>query len=148
MKSKGKAVSKKVPVVLQPELKWQVGPYQSIFNQQFHLPQPLLFLCKLMDITPRELIVEFIDNICFGSWKREGQDKARSQLVEYFIEQGYGRKNYSEENIRTIFKELDAMGMLYPLDCKTKMLDLHVEWRGKYQKYWFKKWFNKNSRKA
>ncbi len=148
MKRKIKAVSKKDSVVIKPDLKWQVGPYKNIFDQQFHLPQPLLFLCKLMDITPRELIIEFIDNICFGSWKREGRDNARAHLVEYFLEQGYGQKYYSAEKIREIFKELDAIGMLYPMDCKPKMQDLHVEWRAKYQKYWFKKWFNKNVRKV
>ncbi|MGZ3837224.1 MAG: hypothetical protein ACXVMS_01340 [Flavisolibacter sp.] len=61
--------------------------------------------------------------------KREGRNKAKEKLIDYFIEHGYGQHHYTIEDIRMIFKELDAISLLWPKNAKSKLIDLHAKWR-------------------
>jgi hypothetical protein len=54
---------------------------------------------------------------------------------------------YSPEEIKAMFTEMDAMGMLFPFNSAPEIQEKHVQWREWYHKYWFDKWFNKRSRK-
>jgi len=141
--TKKNKLSKKI----KPELKWQTGDYERHADFHFILPYQFLLLCKLMEITPHQVLIDFMDNLSCSSWKREGRDNAKAKLIEYFIEHGYGQHHYTVEDIRTIFKELDAVGIVWPTNSKMKLIDLSAKWRGKYQNYWFKKWFRKPRRK-
>lgn len=134
---------RKVP----PTMKWQTGAYERHADFRFTLPYQFLLLCKLMDVTPDQLLTDFMDNLSCGSWKREGRDKAKEKLVEYFIEHGYGQDLYSAEDIRAIFKEMDAVGLVWPDNAKMGMIDMYSAWRKKHHSYWFKKWFRKPRRK-
>ncbi|HEV7780575.1 MAG TPA: hypothetical protein VGO58_04880 [Chitinophagaceae bacterium] len=131
-----------------PELKWQTGDYERHAEFRFILPYQFLLLCRLVDITPEEMVRDFMDNLSCGSWKREGRDKAKEHLADYFIAHGYGRHHYSEEEIREMFREMDALGLLFPREGKTKLLDLYAAWRDKHSGYWFRKWFRKPGRRA
>lgn len=142
-KSKGKVISRRK---VKPILKWQTGEYERHAEFKFILPYQFLLLCKLVDKTPNQVLGDFMDNLSCDSWKREGRDNAKSKLIEYFIEHGYGKEYFSQEELKTIFAELDAIGRLWPSTSKQKLLDLHFKWRKKYQNFWFKKWFNKNQR--
>lgn len=130
-----------------PTLKWQTGDYNRHAEFKFILPYPFLLLCRLVDKTPEELIRDFTDNLSCGSWKREGRDDAKAHLINYFIAHGYGQDHYNEEDLREIFREMDALGLLFPADGKMKLIDLYANWREKHHKYWFKKWFRKTRRK-
>ncbi len=141
------STGKKEPRKPRPALKWQTGDYDRYANFNFILPQQFLLLCKLMDITPREVVLDFMDNLACRSWKREGRDRAKEHLVNYFIAHGYGQHHYSEDDIRKIFAEMDALGSLFPKDGKGKILDLYTDWREKHHAYWFKNWFKKPRRK-
>jgi len=125
------------------ELKWQTGDYERIQEFRYILPYPFLLLCKLWDVSPDDLLSDFMDNLSCGSWKREGRDDAKINLLNYSIEMNYGQQHYTKEDILQMFTELDAIGMLWPGDAKEKMLNLHVKWRDKYYNSWFKKWYNK-----
>lgn len=126
-----------------PAMKWQKDAYKRQAEYRFILPYPFLLLCKLMEVTPEEVLTDFMDNLGCGSWKREGREKARERLVEYFIAHGYGQQHYSEEERQVIFQELDAIGMLWPLNAKMEMIELHSRWRDAYYHYWFQKWLRK-----
>ncbi len=128
-------------------MKWQTGAYDRYAEFRFILPYPFLLLCRLMDITPEDLVRDFTDNLACGSAKREGRDKAKEHLVNYFIEHGYGQHHYTEAEIRGIFREMDALGMLFPTGGKDKMIERYAKWRDEHQRYWFKKWSNKPLRK-
>lgn len=136
-------VSKKEP---KPVLEWQTGDYKRQTEFKFTLPYQFLLLCKLMDVTPQQVLSDFMDNISCGSWKREGRDKAKNKLIEYFLEHGYGQQYYTVNEIESIFKELDAIGMLYPKGANTDIINEHTRWRENYHTWWFEKWFNKNKR--
>jgi hypothetical protein len=130
-----------------PELKWQTGAYDRHAEYKFILPYQFLLLCKLMDVTPEKVIRDFMENLSCDSWKRQGKDKAKEHLINYFIEYGYGQCHYTEEDIRTMFKEMDALGLLFPVNAKENLLNAYAKWRDKHNSYWFKQWFRKTRRK-
>ena len=141
------STNKRVRRKPKPELKWQTGDFDRHAEFKFILPYQFLLLCRLMDVTPEVIIRDFTDNLSCGSWKREGRDPAKEHLINYFIAHGYGQHHYSEEDIREMFKEMDALGLLFPRNGKRKMVDLYADWRDKHHSYWFKKWFRKPRRK-
>lgn len=124
----------------------QNDDYSRQAEFSFTLPQQFLLLCRLTDITPRQMLVDFMDTLSCGSWKREGREVARGKLIDYFQEQGYGSNHYTPEEIKTIFKELDAIGSLYPFNASQELINEHTRWRKNYHTWWFKKWFEKNNR--
>lgn len=132
---------------LKPELKWQTGDYTAHPTYHFSLPYAFLLLCRLVDEKPETLLLDFMDNLACGSWKREGRHEAKENLINYFIQHGYGRQHYSEQDLRLMFKEMDAMGMLFPKNGKMKLIDTYANWRDQHYTYWFKKWFRKPRRK-
>ena len=71
------------------------------------------------------------------SWNREALDNEKEQLINYFIAHGYGQHNYSEEDIRKIFKEMDALGMLFPTNANNDLVDLYTKWLHKHHTHWF-----------
>lgn len=132
---------------LKPQRKWQKGPYTRYPTFHFTLPYPFLLLCRLVDEEPETLLVDFMDNLGCSSWKREGRDEAKEQLINYFIAHGYGQQQYTEEDLRLMFREMDAVGMLFPKNSNGKLLDAYCNWRDKHHNHWFKKWFRKPRRK-
>ncbi len=139
--------TKKNPEILKPDLKWQTGRFSRYPRFHFILPYPFLLLCRLMDTTPEEIVYDFTVNLSCGSWKREERENAKGHLIDYFIAHGYGRHHYSEEDIRQIFREMDAVGLLFPKDGKRKPVERFAKWRNQYQVDWFKQWFRKPRRK-
>lgn len=137
----------KTPRKNPPRMKWQTGDYARFANFQFMLPYQFLLLCRLMDVTPENVIIDFTRNLSCESWNREGRDDAKLYLTHYFIEHGYGQHLYTDDEIREMFREMDALGMLFPKNGKSKMVDLYADWRDKHHTYWFKKWFRKPRRK-
>jgi hypothetical protein len=136
----------KKKIIVKPDMDWQVKEYSR--TQDFHLtlPYQFLLLCKLVDTPPQRLLIDFMDNLSCGSWKRQGRDQAKEKLIEYFLEHGYGQGHYSPEDLRQMFTEMDAVGLLFPND-DSDMIDTYAAWREKHYKYWFKKWWGKYRRK-
>lgn len=130
-----------------PELKWQTGAYDRYAEFRFILPYQFLLLCRLMDVTPEQVIRDFTDNLACGSWKREGRDEAKVHLISYFLAHGYGQHHYTEADIRRIFKEMDALGLLFPHNGDSELIDRYARWRDKHHTHWFKQWYYKTKRK-
>lgn len=63
--------------------------------------------------TAQQLLLDFMDNLSCGSWRREGGDQAKEELIEYFLEHKYGQDYYALEDLQEIFKEMDAVGRFY-----------------------------------
>ena len=133
-------MKKKKPRIRKPVMKWQTGEFSRNQTIKFELPTPFLMLCKLVDVTPEMVINDFMENLSFSSWRREGKCKAREALSDYFIEAGYGGESYPPDKLKTMFREMDAMGILFPKDGDPGILDAYAEWRKLHQDYWFNKW--------
>lgn len=144
---KKNSTAKQVKRRPKPELKWQTGDYDRNPEFKFVIPYQFLLLCKLMEVTPRSVILDFMNNLAFASWNGEGKEVARDHLVNYFIAQGYSLPHYNEGDTRKIFKEMDAVGLLFPKNGKGKLVDLYAKWRNKHHAYWFKHWLRKPRRK-
>ncbi|MBS1597311.1 MAG: hypothetical protein JST75_03740 [Bacteroidetes bacterium] len=116
-------------------------------NVGLTIPAPFLLLCKLMDVQPETLLNDFMDNLSCASRNRDSRDYAKEKLIDYFIEHGYGQHYYSVQDIRQMFREMDAVGLLFPKDGDDEMIDIYSAWREKNYEYWFNKWFIKPRRK-
>jgi hypothetical protein len=135
MKKAMKTKKIKNSVTAKPVLKWQTGDYKRHSSFSFILPYQFLLLSKLMDITPEDIIRDFANNLDCGSWDREGKDLAKEHLINYFIACGYGQQYYTVDDIRLMFKEMDALGRLFPKNSnKMKLVKLYSKWRNKHQK--------------
>lgn len=129
-----------------PELKWQTGEYIRYPTFKLVLPYQFLLLCRLTETTPEQMLIDFMDNLSCGSWKRAGRDETKAHLINYFVSHGYGQQHYTETEIREMFKQMDAVGMLFPSKGSVKMIDRYSKWRAKHQTYWFKQWWRKTRR--
>lgn len=126
-----------------PELKWQTGKYARHANFQFILPYEFLLLCRLWDKSPERVIYEFMVNAGSNSLQHEGNEASKLHLWNYFTAQGYGQQYYSEAEMRDMFKELQALSIVFPWKGDNKMVDLYAKWRDKHLHYWFKQWHQK-----
>ena len=130
-----------------PEFKWQVGDYARHAAFQYILPHGFLLICRLLDTTPDRMIYDFMVNTGGTKLKGEGNTISKEHLINYFIAQGYGQHHYTESDICVMFKELDAVGLLFPWNGGDKMVDLYSKWRDGHYRFWFKKWYHKTRRK-
>ena len=105
------------------------------------LPWSVAALCRIIEVKPDELIHNFLQDLSHGSWKRHPDDALRKLMLDYFILRGYGRELYEEADIRKMFQETDAIGMLWPKTNKMKLIERHARWRDSYHDHWFKKWY-------
>lgn len=129
-------------------MKWQKGEYGRSLDIRMELPYPFLLLCRLVNETPKQLIRDFMQNLACTNATDPAKDDVRTFLVEYFIEQGYGRGLYESGAIRQIFAEMEAVGMLSPIGDDTAMLKSYLSWKEQHQRYWFKKWIQKQGLKT
>jgi hypothetical protein len=132
---------------LKPELKWQTGEYTRYPTFHFILPYPFLLLCRLTNTTPEQILYDFMENLSCSASNREGRDEAKQQLISYFITHRYGNEFYTDEELQQIFKEMDAVGLLFPKRSGTKLLDKYSAWRKKHQNQWFRNWYHKPRRR-
>lgn len=126
-----------------PLLPWQTGEYQRHLTLQLAIPQQLLLLCKLMDVTPRQLLADFMQSLAGENPDHNIRNSAKEKLMDYFLEQRYGQEKYSREHIIDIFRELNAVTLLYPSGAENSFIDFHAQWRERYQAFWFNKWMGK-----
>lgn len=133
------------PARCAPDMDWQTGPYERFAQYHFTLPYQFLLLCRLMEVPPQTLLLDFMIHLGCESRNREGRETARQHLIDYFITLGYGQQFYTPEQISQVFKEMDAVGLLFPRE-DDALLDAYVLWRNKHQRSWFQKWFQKPRR--
>lgn len=109
--------------------------YSTIMPAQFYL------LCKLIEKEPEIILHDFMHNVGMESLGLGDAQKVKAK--EYFISCGYGQDFYTADDLQRIFKEMDAIGSLYPRKDDEKLIGVHTSWRDKYHEYWFEKWFLK-----
>ncbi|MFL9485721.1 hypothetical protein ACI6Q2_23285 [Chitinophagaceae bacterium LWZ2-11] len=130
-----------------PTMKWQTGAYDRRPVFSFCLPYQFLLLCKLMDVTPRNVLWHFMENLSGECRMQDRKEKAQDHLTAYFLEMGYGSDRYTSDDIRRMFKEMNAIASLWPTGADNTIMDTHNQWRAAYHKYWFKSRWKKRSSK-
>jgi len=94
---------------------------------------------------PRTHLKDFTDNLSCSAKNRKGRDEAKQNLVDYFIAHHYGQQFYTPDEIKEMFKDMDAVGRLFPED-DDGMIEVYGHWRDRQYKSWFTRWFNKLKR--
>jgi len=126
---------------------WQTGEYSRNLEMLLPLPVQFLLLCKLVEVTPRKMLFDFMASVSGDSWTRPPNEECRASAVEYFNHWGYGQGFYTEQEITQILKDLHAIGSLWPANAEMPLIDQHAAWRNKYWDYWFNKWYQRLRRK-
>lgn len=103
------------------------------------MPYQFYMLCKLIEIDPTEILIDFMRNI--GMDYRSTGELQRTKAMEYFISCKYGHSHYSEEEMKIMFKEMESLVALFPEDNDAKLIDLYAAWRERHQSFWFNRWF-------
>lgn len=142
-KNQGRIGKKQKDDKSKPSMEWQTGEYARNGKFELLIPYQFLLLCKLMEITPSEVIRDFLDALDCASWKHQGREAGKEKIIEYFISQGYGHEQYTPQEMREIFKEMDAIGSLFPGNGNQEIMEEYSRWRDKYHVYWFEKWSKK-----
>lgn len=125
--------------------------FQSTRSEEMRLLIPANFelLCRLLDIDKRKVLHDFLENVSMAITNKS--DAERNAAKHYFIACGYGQDYYTKEDIEQMFKEFDAMRIVWPefmpREVDTELLDLSSEFRDKIQRHLYNKWFNKVRRK-
>lgn len=134
------AVKKKAAT---PKKPWEGS--QSL-EVRLRIPCDVVMMCKLANVKPENLLASFLS--CLGVEKdSKNPHTAKDACIDFFIRYGYAKDYYSEEEIREMFKELAMINDLWPDTGSSKLIDVHSNWRKKYSKHWFKKWYWKVRRK-
>lgn len=92
------------------------------------------------------MLHDFMINLAGEHGNEQDGGKTNEPLINYFIAHGYGMEYYSEEDLRQVFKEMNALQLLFPANGKLKLIELYANWRSKHHSYWFKKWYKKPRR--
>lgn len=117
----------------------------QIVELSLTIPCHCWMLCNILEVDPKKLIQDFLATLGAESYGKQGP--ARQLIEDYFIQSGYGQKNYTEMDIRTMLEELKAIGTLWPQEASRRIIERHSAWRGMYHKHWYRKWYYKPRRK-
>ena len=119
------------------------------FEGDMLVPSNFRMLCALFDTSPATILSSFMQTL--SCMPDTGNDERRKTALEYFMASGHGQSIYAEEEVRQIFRELDAKRVLYPTvkdrEITNEEYNLHSCWSHMYQEYWFRKWYQKSRRK-
>ena len=131
-------VTGKKPAVL-PRMSWQKEEYSRVGEYKFVLPYEFLLITKLLGITPRELLRNFIDHLCGCSVTKTTDALARQKLVEYLVllKPGTG---LSSDDIWKMFGELQALTIPDLSEADEEMLNHFEAWKNHYLHHWYHKW--------
>jgi hypothetical protein len=105
------------------------------------VPAEFRLLCAILGATPEKLLNDFMQNAGFTNQSSNAQHRIEAQ--EYLMECGYGKDLYTDEQLNSIFKELDAQRALWPAfnSMSRNQFNIHATWHHMYMEYWFKKWY-------
>jgi len=113
-------------------------------------PFPLWNLCKLLEVTPIQIVDDLFKNIGspvkFGSF---GETTANQEATEFFLRQGYGREYYTKDEVRQMIAELGIVeGIIPPFDSSyDKIFNDYIRMRDVYLRVWKSKWEDQKKRK-
>lgn len=129
-----------------PAMPWQIGPYARFTEFSFPIPYHALLLCKVLEVTPEDLLRDFLAMLSPGCNDVFHQSKKHAHLVDYIIRAEYGAQRYKEQEIRDMFTELNAISTLSPDGGSEDFREKHYRWREEYYNFWFKKWHGRFNR--
>ncbi|MBV4358370.1 hypothetical protein [Pinibacter aurantiacus] len=107
------------------------------------LPLSLQLVCKLVRISPEQILKDFMEVLAHQSISSRKAEKPQMLLVDYFIAMTHRQSNFTEDDMRQMFREAQAICDLWPSGAEKKFIDMHRKWQDEYVKYWMEKWQKK-----
>lgn len=118
--------------------------FSRIQQLELVLPYSFLLLCELIGLSPKTLIVDFIDHLAQGTWKNENSLQARQNLLAYFISMNYASTLLTVAQTEKMLHELGIFSHIDLTGANETLLTIHEQWREHYLQHWFFKWNNKS----
>ncbi len=112
------------------------------------LPSNFRMLCAILNVKPEDVIRDFMWMVSYSSLDR-GKEKQRKAAKKFFLSCNFGRLRYSRKDIKKMFRELKAVRTIYGTTENMDCGDKELFWKNNhmYTIHWFKRWFEKNTRK-
>jgi hypothetical protein len=109
-------------------------------TQEFTIDLPLQFwlICKLLQVPPAKVLIEFMKNL--GREPDAIEETRKNTAMYYFMSCQYGQEHLTEKDIHQLFMELDAIAALWPGMGTFKHMEKHIQLRDRYHELWEKKW--------
>jgi hypothetical protein len=107
------------------------------------IPKQLELICQLLEITPQQVLQNFIDDVSLEVNSSGGDE--RRMAVEYFMRVGYGMHRYEFDQVEQMFDGLNWLRCQWPGNDAEKEKQ-YLQERRKFLKQWFKEWKAKESK--
>ncbi|KGE13787.1 abnormal GONad development family member (gon-4) [Sphingobacterium deserti] len=120
----------------------------SCRNMELSVPSNLRMICAILDVNVETILYDYKWIVCC-TFTGEATRKQRRAAQAFFIARGYGQKSYSKKQIKQMFGELENELKIFKTTDKMSDEELGLFWKNNhmYGEYWFKRWFNVNTRK-
>jgi hypothetical protein len=113
--------------------------YDRFQKLEFTLPLDFWHLCNLLQITPRAVLIRFMEDI--GSKVNFAPELVKQKATDYFLETGIGQELFRKEDIRQIIGELGVIADLkLPINSDHEEFLKSIEARNAGYQVWIKKW--------
>lgn len=112
------------------------------------VPSNFRMLCAILDVQPEKILMDFMQSMTY-SVSKDAKEAQRRAARKFFLSRRYGQPVYSKKQIRKMFAELKAIRTTYDSTDTMNQEDKELFWKNShmYTEFWFKRWFEKNSRK-
>lgn len=112
------------------------------------IPSNFRMLCAILQVKPEKVLMNFMWTLCYSH--KDAEEKQIKSAQQFFLSCRYGEPSYSKKDIKQLFKELKAVRTVYNTTEKMEMQDKELFWKSNhmYIEFWFKRWFEKNTRKG
>ncbi|HWK05699.1 MAG TPA: hypothetical protein VNS58_18795 [Puia sp.] len=109
-------------------------------TQEFKIVLPLQFwlICKLLQVPPGKVLIEFMRNV--GREPDAIEETRKNTAMDYFLNCEYGQQQLTRKDIHQMLLELDAIAALWPGMGTSRHMEKHVQLRDRYHELWQKKW--------
>lgn len=96
-----------------------------------------------MNVPPKLVLTDFMSDIVSPSYS-DSAERCRHHLVA-FLQTKYGSKQFSGEQMRAMFLELERSILPDLRDADEALLDSYEKWKQQFLHHWFTKWSNVNA---
>lgn len=113
--------------------------YSILQSLDLQLPEELIYLCRLIDVPPRKLIVDLIRSVSLVEYPDNPDLTGNLLLTEYLIEQEKAKDYLTGEDVRQVMEHLQELKMQIYRGKDPSLVDSEY-----YRRYilpmWFSKW--------
>ena len=112
------------------------------------IPSNFRALCAILGVKVEDILYDFMWILSYSAVEK-ATPRQQAALREFFLLRQYGQPGYSKKQINKMFEELKAIRKIYDTTDGMKDSDRELFWKNyhMYGQYWYKRWFEKNSRK-